>query len=296
MEKKHEPPTEGVTPLDRQLAVPMFVISVLFLLIAGALLHLTQGHLGSPLALTLLSVMAVLYLAFVAEALLQWRAGGRQMRQHIRYLLLPILRLCPRDHVAGDHAWLPVIGWRKTSAELEHYLTRVFSLPMIAIALMVLPVVGVEFLYTDWIAEQPRRKFLIDTCSGFIWMAFVFEFVVMVSIVEKRLRYCKRNWIDVAVVFLPLVSFMGAAPLGRLVKLKQLSRTAKIYRMRGLLLRTWRALVALDALDKLLRRDAEHRFEKLQAQIDEKQQELELLKLALEREREKINGNAEPAS
>ena len=114
-------------------------------------------------------------------------------------------------------------------------------------------------------------------------MAFVFEFVVMFSVVEKRLRYCKQNWIDLAVVLLPLVNFMGAARLSRLVKLKQLSRTAKIYRMRGLILRSWRAIVALDVIDTLLRRDSEQRMEKLQNQIDEKQQEIEQLKIQMQR-------------
>lgn len=287
MNKNSEHDDCKVTQLDRRLAVPMFGVTLLFLLLTGALLHLTENNLASRLSIWLLSSLGVLYLFFVAEAVVQWKASGRQMRQHIRYLILPLLRLCPHDHIDGDHLWIPLLGWRRKSMGLELFLTRVFSGPMIIIALMVLPVIGVEFLYSDWIAAAPRRKFVIDTCSGFIWMAFVFEFIVMVSVVEKRLLYCKRNWIDVAVVLLPLVSFMGAARLGRLVKLKQLSRTAKIYRMRGLILRSWRAIVALDVLDKLLRRDAEYQFDKLQSQIDEKLKEIEHLEDELKRQKKK---------
>ncbi len=269
--------------MDRFFAVPMFVVSLLFLLITGALLHLTGQELTGSLGIRLLTGLGILYLFFVVEAVAHWHSGAANMKQHIAYLCIPMMRLCPRDHIEGDQAWVPGLGWRKRTPRLETYLARVFSGPMIVIALLVLPVVGVEFFYADAIAARPMRKFVIDTCSGFIWMAFVFEFVVMISVVEKRMRYCKQNWIDLAVVLLPLVNFMGAARLGRLVKLKQLSRTAKIYRMRGLVLRSWRAVVALDVIDALLRRDSEHRLERLENQIKEKQQEIEQLRMQMER-------------
>jgi len=278
---------------DRLLAVPMFLIALVFLLLTGALLHLTQGDLSSALGIKLLIVLGCLYLFFVAETIVHWRSGGSNLRQHFRYLLMPMMRLCPRDHVDGKSAWIPLIGWRTTSNDLEKYLSKVFSGPMIVIALLVLPVVGLEFMYAEKIADSPINKFAIDTCSGFIWMAFVFEFVVMFSIVEKRFRYCCKNWIDVAVVLLPLVSFMGAARLGRLVKLNQLTRTAKIYRIRGLAIRTWRAIVALDAIDMLMRRDAEQRMEKLQMRIDEKQQEIEHLQQQLAQLKSKTLETAE---
>lgn len=283
------------TPLDRFFAVPMFVVSMAFLLGTGALLHLTDGDLTCPLAVWLMAGLGFLYLFIVAETIAHWRSGSGNMKQHIAYLVMPIMRLCPRDHLSGKHVWLPGLGWRKTKTRLESFLARKFSGPMILIALLVLPVVGIEFLYADMIAEHPQRKFVIDTCSGFIWMAFVFEFVIMISVVEKRLRYCKKNWIDLAVVLLPLVSFMGAARLGRLVKLKQLSRTAKIYRMRGLAIRSWRAIVALDVIDALLRRDSEQRMEKLQNQIEEKQQEIEQLRSQMERLQAKVETDSAKA-
>lgn len=275
--------TDDCTSLDRFFAVPMFVVATLFLLTTGALLHLTAGDLTSPLARWLLTVLGILYVFIVAEFVVQWRSGARNLRQHISYLLMPVMRLCPRDHRDGSHAWVPGFGWRKTTPRLEKFLARVFSGPMIVIALLVLPVIAIEFFYADSFNTHPQRKFIIDTCSGFIWMAFVFEFVVMISVVEKRWRYCKKNWIDLAVVLLPLVSFMGAARLGRLVKLKQLTRTAKIYRMRGLLLRSWRAIVALDVIDALLRRDTEQRMEKLERMIEEKELEISHLRSEIER-------------
>ncbi|MFK7767083.1 MAG: hypothetical protein AB8B55_07660 [Mariniblastus sp.] len=286
-DEQYDRHSEECTRLDRILAVPMFVASILFLIGAACLLHLTDGDLFGPLGLKILILLGFIYLFFVAETIAHWKTGGKNMKQHIRFLLLPIMRICPRDHAEGKRAWIPGIGWRLLSSRLEKYLARLFSGPMIVIALLVLPVVAVEFFYAEQIAANWISKRVIELCSAFIWMAFVFEFVVMVSIVEKKVRYCKQNWIDLAVVLLPLVSFMGAARLGRLVKLKQLSRTAKIYRMRGLAIRSWRAVVALDVIDTILRRDPEQRMDRLQIQIDEKQEEIEYLRNQLEKIRER---------
>ena len=273
---------EETAHLDRQLAVPMFVVALTFLLITGALLHLTGGNIFCPFGINCLISLGVLYLLIVTEALLHWQAGSQNMGQHIAFLLMPIFRLCPRDHVDGRRAWVAGIGWRETTHRFERYLARLFSGPMIVIALMVLPIVAVEFIWYETIYTDRIWKFLIETSSGFIWMSFVYEFVVMVSVVEKKLRYCKQNWIDLAIVLLPLVSFMGAARLGRLVRLNQLTRTAKIYRMRGLAIRSWRAIITLNVIDKLLRRDPTFRIEKLEDEIAEKQREIELLQHELE--------------
>jgi len=267
----------------------MFVVTILFLLATSALLHLTDGDLLSPVALRILACLGILYLFFIAETIAHWRSGAAHMRQHIAFLLLPIMRLCPSDHADGVRAWVPGLGWRKKTPRLEKYLARLFSGPMIVIALLVLPVVGAEFFYADKIEANKNWKTFINSCGAFIWMAFVFEFVVMISIVAKKVRYCKQNWIDLLVVLLPLVSFMGAARLGRLLRLKQLSRTAKIYRMRGLLLRSWRAVIALDVIDMLLRRDPNQRVENLENQIADRQLEIEHLRTEIERMKKKSN-------
>jgi voltage-gated potassium channel len=270
------------TVLDRQLAGPMFLVALSFLLITGAMLHLTDGNILCPFGINCLIALGVLYLLIVAEAILHWGAGSQNMGQHVSYLLMPIFRLCPRDHIDGQQAWVAGIGWREATRGFEQYLSRLFSGPMILIALMVLPIVAVELIWSETIYHDPVWKFLIETTSGFIWMSFVYEFVVMVSIVKKRLLYCKQHWIDLAIVLLPLVSFMGAARLGRLIRLNQLTRTARIYRLRGLVIRAWRAVVTLNVIDKLLRRDCTFRIERLEEEIAEKQREIKSLQQELE--------------
>ena len=285
----HEP-----SDLDRILALPMFLAALLYLLVFGFLIH--TEPVDGPLKFQYspafrqfcLGTLIVLYLAILGETIAHKLAGSRNMRQHIWFLLFPAFRLCPRDHHDGSHAWVVGFGWHKTTPRFERYLARRFSGPMMLIALMVLPVIAIEHFYLKNRELDAIWAFGIQTATGFIWMAFVFEFVVMLTVVEKKAKYCKQNWIDIAVILLPLIAFLRAARLGRLLKLQQLSRTAKIYRMRGLAMRTWRAVVTLDVIDMLLRRDPTYRIDKLESQIIEKQLEIEHLEHELEQVRQKV--------
>lgn len=270
--------------LDQWFCLPMFAAAILFLLMTGALVHLKEGHLlGTQMGFWYLLGIGLLYPLFVIEAVVHYLAGSRNMRQHIWYLAMPIFRLCGRDHVHGTHVWLPLLGWRETNRSLEKQLARRFSIPMIIIALLVLPVVILEFFWAEMIVQSPRLTFALEAATVWIWMAFVFEFVIMISVVERKLAYCRKNWIDLAIVLLPMLSFMRAARLGTVVQIKQLSRTARVYRLRGIALRTWRAFVTLDVIDMVLRRDPSYRMEKLQEEITERADELSYLKSELER-------------
>ncbi len=280
------------TQLDRQLAIPMFVVALLFLLIGGFLLHTEPGewegvaHYSPILRRVLWIALSLLYVLYIGETIAHRMAGAKSLRQHWVFLAIPFMRLCVRDHVDGTHVWVPVIGWRKTTGELERNLSRWLSGPMIVISLAVLPVVVLELFWWDTIKSSPIWRFSLETVTGFIWMAFVVEFVIMISVVQKKFRYCKQNWIDLAIILLPLFAFLRVAQLGRLIKLNQVTRTAKIYRMRGLLLRSWRAIITLDMIDKILRRDPTFRIDKLEQIIAEKEADIELLRAELHRMRE----------
>ena len=270
--------------LDQRLSLPMFIASLLFLLLTGALVHLKEGHLlNTWMGTGCLLGLSLLYPLFVIETVLHYLTGSRNMRQHFWYLLMPIFRLCGRDHVDGSHVWLPRLGWQPIDRSLEKLLARRFSIPMIIIALLVLPVVILELFWAELIVNSSWLTFTLETATICIWMAFVFEFVVMISVTKRKLVYCRKNWIDLAIVLLPMLSFMRAARLGSALQIQQLSRTARVYRLRGIALRTWRAFVTLDVLDMILQRDPSYRMEKLAEEIVEQTEELNHLKLELNR-------------
>jgi voltage-gated potassium channel len=255
----------------------MFAASLLFLVCLAGTFHLSD-HL--PLAQAVCQYgLFVLYPAFILEWLIHLSAGSQHTRQNLLFCFIPPLRLGARDHAEGKLVWLPGRGWAEVNRELQQKLEKAFSLPMIGIALMVLPLVLIEPPWSEQAADSKLVAFT-QPAAALIWLAFAFEFLLMISITERKVRYFKEHWIDVAVILLPLVTFLQVARLGRLARL---TRTARVYRMRGLLMRLYRAVLLLDVVDRLIRGDGEKRLARLQQQLLEKELEIEEIRREIQR-------------
>jgi len=270
-----------VSMLDKQLARVMFAASLLFLANLASLLHLTEGDLWSSYAEVVIRTGALLHMAFVVEGFVHLVWGSGLKRWHWWAILIPPLRLGARDHLAGTCVWLPVWGWQPAGVGLEKRLARFFSVPLMCLAMLVLPLVLIELIWVEMLNQHPVWMKSLEIASGFIWMAFVIEFVIMVGVTPKKFRYIRRNWIDVIIILLPLVSFLRGLRLARLMRLNQISRTARIYRVRGLLIRAWRALVALDLIEKVVWRDKDALIDRLGEELVERETELEELRVRI---------------
>jgi hypothetical protein len=294
------PPHHEITALDRKLAVPMFVVALAFLVIAGALLPtlLYRDHsvASDPFSIdrgpqngdwfqvqsedesseeliylvpeirhVLKVILLGLYAMLLFEAFAHWLSGGKQLTQHIWYLLIPFLRLSTRDHVSGQHAWVAGIGWTQSSLMLEKRLAKAFSVPMVAIALPVLPLILLQFFWSKHLDSNPTLKFATATSTALIWMAFVFEFSVMVSVSRRKWKYCKEHWINLLIVALPIFGFLRLAALGNLFRLQPVAKTASVLRLRGMAIRIWRAVLSLGIIEEP---SGKRLSEKLQSSIN----------------------------
>lgn len=198
--------------------------------------------------------------------------------------LIPPLRIGARRRTQEtDQIWLPRYGWMSVNRELRRELERAFSVPIIWIALLILPVLGLQFYFKEGIADYPAMRIALHFGTGLIWFAFTFEFIVMVSVAESKIAYCKRHWLDLVIILLPLVSFLRtlrlirASKLVKVGRLQQLTKVVRAYRLRGVAMRGLRALMLLEVLNRLLRIKPEKQLKKLLKQYDEKQRELEEL-------------------
>lgn len=208
----------------------------------------------------------------------------RQHRYWWAFCLLPPLRMCARHRSDRDRIWLPRGGWQIADHQLQHQLERVFSLPMIGIALLILPVLGLQTYLQDRIVDYPVLRIMLHAGTGVIWFAFAAEFIVMISVTRRKLEYCRRHWLDLVIILLPLVSFLRslrslrAAKLIKIGKLQQVSRLTRVYRLRGVALRGWRALVLLEVVQRLLHSSPEKRIRQLEEICIEKERELKYLR------------------
>lgn len=295
------------TPLDQRLAPAMFWLSVLFLLLMAGALHLLPGlgaakaeddgataaMLVTPAvtldpAVSRMTVLAgaicgwgllLLYPLFVAEAVAHWRSGG-SLRRTLWQCAFPPSRAAARDHAGGDTVWLPGIGWAAVDAKLRSRVERGASVPMLIIALMVLPLLAAEHYLESQIRSNAWLLFTVKASAGLIWMAFTFEFVLMLSLSERKWRYARTHWLDALIVALPLVDFLPALRLGRLfrlgrvARLQQLARTLRVFRLRGTAMRLWRAILLLEVIDRVIGGAPEKRLAKLRDQLEIKQREV----------------------
>jgi len=191
--------------------------------------------------------------------------------------LLPPMRMgmpCPFT----GRLWLPGWGWCERGRVLEDRLDRVFHKPMLVFAILILPVLALEFVRADDVRSSPSLGLAVHLGVAVIWVAFATEFVIKVSAVRRPFVYSKTRWVDLAIVILPLLEFAlsslaEAAPLARLLRLtraaapEQIARMGQIYRLRGVVVKGWRAILVLRLVSKITGNSPEKQLLRLEGQI-----------------------------
>ncbi len=237
-----------------------------------------------------LLVMLGIWCVVAGEAIVHWvtRPWDREhLRHHLHSVLFcicPALRMCARSPEMHGRIWLPGLGWRRGGRRLQRQLERHFSVPMMVIALLIMPILIIEFFLKDQVAAYRWLRILLHGGTGVIWFAFAAEFILMVSIAEKKLEYCKEHWIDLAIILLPLVSFLRTLSLAKatrladLMRIQQLSNLARAYRLRGTAIKALRVLILFDLTERILRISDERRIEKLEKQLADMEKHSRLLR------------------
>jgi hypothetical protein len=288
-----ETPVAGAAPsgLDRALTPVMVWLSLVHLTLVAAILpqagqtdYLIIGAegeangLSGPLA-AVVTAICLFWLPFWIEcglSLLVYRR--RWNRRRIAHALLvaavPALRIGLRPTAEPERIWVPTIGWSETGRGLIKRLDRIFGPPMMLIALMILPILGLEFIWTEPVERHEWLAATVDLGTRVIWFAFVVEFVVMVSAHDRKLRYCTKNWVDLAIIALPFVSFLRVMRLARLGKLSSLQKISRVYRLRGLAFKLMRAVTILRYAERMSEHYARRRLEGLKDRLAEREEEL----------------------
>jgi hypothetical protein len=294
--------------LDRVTPFPMFVASVAFLLFVAGELHFSRPALFGPLLVACHYGLAFTWPLFLLEAILHVAAGNPRWKSHFAVCLCPPLRFAARDAKTGSRIWLPRRGWVPVDEGLAKRVEQSLNLPMLAISLLVIPVLALDYYQPDhhpivrhvqtalktparqhapavtslpWLAKVARVMAVrVATRVGeaLIWTAFVLEFVVMISVVERKLKYCVQHWIDLLVIVLPLVGFLRMLRLARLARLNQLGRFTRLYRLRGSVLRAQRGMVVASFVERVLHRDPVKLLERLETMLAQKEHEVETLR------------------
>lgn len=216
--------------------------------------------------------------------------------------ICPPLRLAKPIAAMGGEIWLPRIDWHPPGKPLAKLLEKVFSKPMLIIAMLILPILLIEFGLSKQVQSTPALKLTLSICTGLIWCAFAIEFIVMVSATDKKLAYVKRNWIDLAIILLPLVSFLRSlrivrtANIAKFAKVQQLTKMSRVYRMRGLVAKTIRALMVLEVVHRVFKITPEKRIEKLTLKLAELEEDADEIRQQIKRLQSQLDQSDSPPS
>jgi len=133
------------------------------------------------------------------------------------------------------HVRLPVVPFVIIADDqLRAIVDRRFHWPMLILALLMLPLLAVEF----WVRPVEGACLWWASVIGLfvIWLAFFLEFVIKIAIAECRIEYARHNWIDIVIILVPIV---------RPLRVASIARTSRLFTMRGVGLRLLRALLTL---------------------------------------------------
>ena len=269
--------------VDRLLAVVMAWLVVAYLtVIAGFLIQLDRHYLPASFVNHCLELVSLIWLAFFMEVLLRaaWIERGRMTNRRAGQLILgailPPLRLGLQPASARRCIWIPTHGWARPSRSAERALLKRFSAPMLAIALLILPVLAIDLLWNKQLQNHRGLAMLLDVATRLIWLAFAIEFCIVLAAAPRKTRYVTEHWVDLVIILLPMAAFLRIVSV---LRLGQVARLARTYRMRGLSMRLLRAVLLLKVIEQTspwaahrrldaLKRSAARRREDL-AELDE---------------------------
>lgn len=123
---------------------------------------------------------------------------------------------------------VPWLGVVVADDSLRKRVDRNFHAPMMLLALAVLPLLVLDYLYIREGGEDgPTRGWLwwlVITGLTVIWVAFTVEFIIKITIAEDRWEYLRRNWLDLIIIVIPLL---------RPLRVASVARTTRVFRLRG---------------------------------------------------------------
>ncbi len=259
----------------------MFWVSFMFLAALAVLLPhggsdklLAEQVLYHPaIPLALLVVWAVV----ICEAVWGWRQTTDREGSWKRALLialLPPFRMVLSPRRPNDRVWLPLYGWRDVSAASVVEMEQRTAILMLVATALIVPVLIVDFGFSEAVDGSVALQVTLAVLMTLIWFSFALEFVVMVSLAPKKLEYCKKHWINIVIIILPLVAFLRSLQLFRFLRMAQAGKLAKAYRLRGLITRTLKLALAFNLIERILAMNPDRYAAGLEEKIAEKEEEL----------------------
>ncbi len=270
-------------------AAVMYTLSLLFLGFAGCILP--HGGVVDPVSEFVVQsgwmtwALVLLWITIVAEATSGVRTAPDGFKPALIRLLvvcvIPPFRMAISPAMPNQYIWLPGQGWLRTGQEQLERLESRTALPMLLITFLILPVIGAEMFFKSQVEQSLLLMLIVYLLTALIWTAFAFEFILLVSVAERKVDFCKANWLNIAIILLPLIAFLRTLRLFRFLRMANASKLMRAYRLRGVVTRAKQLALLFNLVDRIMQRNPHKYCVHLEEKIREKEEELEALKTKL---------------
>jgi voltage-gated potassium channel len=287
----HQTPCDGLAHerTSTLRAAVMYILSLLFLCLTGCLLP--HGGVVDPISAFVVQnawmkwALCLTWIAIAAEAVGGFKTAPDASKPALMRLLIvcliPPFRMTISPALPQPYVWLPRQGWLRPGKEQLERLESRMALPMLGITLLILPVIGAEMFFRAEVEQSLRLMFIVYLLTACIWVAFAFEFILLISVAERKVDFCKAHWLNIVIIMLPLVAFLRTLRLFRFLRLANASKLMRVYRLRGVMTRAMRMVLIFSLLERLKQRDPYKYGLHLEEKIQEKEEELAILKAKL---------------
>jgi len=214
---------------------------------------------------------------------------GARIRRFLFIILLPPLRMAFSVARPNDRIWIPMRGWFPVGKESAEKMELTIAIPMLLITLLIIPVLIVEYGLSSLPEKYPAVGISLHLLTGLIWFAFSMEFVILLGIAEKKFAFCKKHWINIVIIILPMIAFFRMLRILRVGRVARLGKMVRVYRLRGAQARALRVMMLFNVVERLLHsRNPERYLKHLELRIEEKEKEVAELRERAEEQRQRI--------
>ncbi|MDO9554509.1 hypothetical protein [Rhodonellum sp.] len=285
---KLEPPIHStIARYDSKMAPYLYYIGLFMLVLAAALINLMSNE-GENIGVALFQskvalIFGLLWIVFLVDFLIVYflylksESKPPKITLYLRafVLLFPPLRIGAQHLEDPSLQWIPFMGWSFRNEGLLKDVKEKFSIPMIVIALLIIPVLVIEWKFYEPLEAflKTDLSFVLDMTQAFIWLAFAFEFIMMITISREKMAYAQRNWIDLLIIFLPFIAFIRTM---RVIKIARLSHLSRGYKLRGLFMKARQGLLLAGFLYKIVSLK-EFQIKSLKKKLDDNRKEREII-------------------
>ena len=129
-------------------------LALVFLILAAvSLRHIERSPQDTGTGDLLVTLLLCLWLPLFIDALVgYWRRADFTWPAARRLLLLwliPPFRIAQSPYAAESCVWLPALGWQRADQDLYERLERAFSIPMLFMAILILPILAAELFWAE---------------------------------------------------------------------------------------------------------------------------------------------------